>query len=160
MPSSIPTTSRPNHSPVPNPKSTRNASKHASLMKRHGYKLGYTVTKLNLHAAGLVRPARSRSAHRKKRQRRPLPGMMLHQDGSRHIWIEGRPPMDLIVTLDDATSEVYSMILVAEEGTASTLRALREVIAAHGLFCALYTDRGGHYFHIPKGGEKASRTHK
>src|SRR5215831_18714829 len=85
---------------------------------------------------------------------------MLHQDGSRHIWIEGRPPMDLIVTLDDATSEVYSMILVAEEGTASTLRALREVIAAHGLFCALYTDRGGHYFHIPKGGEKASRTHK
>jgi transposase len=133
---------------------------HEQLVKRHGYKLGYTVTKLNLHAAGLVKPARSRSAHRKKRQRRPLPGMMLHQDGSRHIWIEGRPPMDLIVTLDDATSEIYSMILVAEEGTASTLRALREVIAAHGLFCALYTDRGGHYFHIPKGGEKASRTHK
>src|SRR6516225_9735597 len=127
---------------------------HEQLVKRHGYKLGYTVTKLNLHVAGLVKPARSRSAHRKKRQRRPLPGMMLHQDGSRHIWIEGRPPMDLIVTLDDATSEVYSMILVAEEGTASTLRALREVIAAHGLFCALYTDRGGHYFHIPKGGEK------
>jgi hypothetical protein len=67
--------------------------------------------------------------------------------------------MDLIVTLDDATSEIYSMILVEEEGTASTVRALREVIAAHGLFCALYTDRGGHYFHIPKGGEKASRTH-
>ena len=133
---------------------------HEQLVKRHGYKLGYTVTKLNLHAAGLVKPARSRSAHRKKRQRRPLPGMMLHQDGSRHVWIEGRPPMDLIVTLDDATSEIYSMILVEEEGTASTLRALREVIAAHGLFCALYTDRGGHYFHTPKGGEKASRTHK
>src|SRR5262249_2175572 len=67
--------------------------------------------------------------------------MMLHQDGSRHVWIEGWPPMDLIVTLDDATSEIYSMILVEEEGTASTFRALREVIAAHGLFCALYTDR-------------------
>jgi transposase len=133
---------------------------HEQLVKRHGYKLGYTVTKLNLHAARLVKPARRRSAHRKKRQRRPLPGMMLHQDGSRHVWIEGRPPMDLIVTLDDATSEIYSMILVEEEGTASTFRALREVIAAHGLFCALYTDRGAHYFHTPKGGEKASRTHK
>jgi hypothetical protein len=127
---------------------------HEQLVKRHRYKLGYTVTKLNLHAAGLVKLARSRSAHRKKRQRRPLPGMMLHQDGSRHVWIEGRPPMDLIVTLDDATSEIYSMILVAEEGTASTLRALHEVIAAHGLFCALYTDRGGHYFHIPKAARK------
>src|SRR5215475_3604956 len=77
---------------------------HEQLVKRHGYKLGYTVTKLNLHAAGLVKPARRRSAHRKKRQRRPLPGMMLHQDGSRHVWIEGRPPMDLIVTLDEAAS--------------------------------------------------------
>jgi transposase len=133
---------------------------HEQLVKRHGYKLGYTVTKLNLHAARLVKPARHRSAHRKKRQRRPLPGMMLHQDGSRHVWIEGRPPMDLIVTLDDATSEIYSMILLEEEGTASTLRALREVIAAHGLFCSLYTDRGAHYFHTPKGGERASRTHK
>jgi transposase len=92
---------------------------HEQLVKRHGYKLGYTVTKLNLHAAGLVKPARTRSAHRKKRERRPLPGMMLHQDRSRHVWIEGRPPMDLIVTLDDATSEIYSMILVEEKGTAS-----------------------------------------
>ena len=133
---------------------------HEQLVKRHDYKLGYTVTKLTLHAAGLVKPARRRSAHRKKRQRRPLPGMMLHQDGSRHIWIEGRPPMDLIVTLDDATSAIYSMILVEEEGTASTFRALREVIAAHGLFCALYTDRGAHYFHTPKAGEKVSRTQK
>jgi transposase len=71
---------------------------HEQLMKRHDYKLGYTVTKLNLHTAGLVKPARGRSAHRKKRQRRPLRGMMLHQDGSRHVWIEGHPPMDLIVT--------------------------------------------------------------
>ena len=133
---------------------------HEQLVKRHGYKLGYTVTKLTLHGAGLVKPSRSRSAHRKKRQRRPLPGMMLHQDGSRHVWIEGRPPMDLIVTLDDATSDIYSMILVEEEGTASTFCALSEVIAAQGLFCALYTDRGAHYFHTPKGGERASRSHK
>jgi transposase len=130
---------------------------HEQLVKRHDYKLGYTVTKLALHAAGFVRRAPKRSAHRKKRARRPLPGMMLHQDGSRHAWIAGSPAMDLIVTLDDATSEVYSMLLVEEEGTASTFQALREVIAAHGLFCALYTDRGSHYFYTPTAGEKVSK---
>jgi transposase len=130
---------------------------HEQLVKRHGYRLGYTVTKLTLHAADLVKPAKKRSAHRKKRARRPLRGMMLHQDGSRHIWIEGVPAMDLIVTLDDATSELYSMVLVEEEGTASTFQTLREVVARHGLFCALYTDRGNHYFHTPKAGEKVSK---
>jgi hypothetical protein len=84
--------------------------------------------------------------------------MLLHQDGSRHAWIEGLPAMDLIVTMDDATSEIYSMFLVAEEGTASTFKALREVIGEHGLFCALYTDRGSHYFYTPKAGEKVSKT--
>ena len=72
---------------------------HEQLQKRHNYVLGYTVTKLALHAAGLVRKAPKRSAHRKKRPRRPLPGMLLHQDGSRHPWIEGLPAMDLIVTM-------------------------------------------------------------
>jgi len=131
---------------------------HEQLKKRHGYTLGYTATKSHLHRAGLVRPAPKRSAHRKKRPRRPMRGMMLHQDGSRHAWLEGRPPMDLIVTMDDATSEIYSMILVAEEGTGSTFAALREVVAEHGLFCALYTDRGSHYFHTPEAGGKVSST--
>ncbi|HEV7445075.1 MAG TPA: ISNCY family transposase [Steroidobacteraceae bacterium] len=131
---------------------------HEQLQKRHDYVLGYTVTKLALHAAGLVRKAPKRSAHRKKRPRRPLPGMLLHQDGSRHTWIEGLPTMDLIVTMDDATSEIYSMLLVEEEGTASTFQALSEVIGEHGLFCALYTDRGSHYFHTPTAGEKVSKT--
>jgi transposase len=131
---------------------------HEQLTKRHNYKLGYTVTKLHLHRAGLVKAAPKRSAHRKKRPRRPMRGMMLHQDGSRHMWLEGLPAMDLIVTMDDATSEVYSMILVAEEGTASTFEALREVIGERGLFCALYTDRGSHYFHTPEAGGKVSST--
>ena len=131
---------------------------HEQLQKRHGYVLGYTVTKLALHAAGLVRKAPKRSAHRKKRPRRPLPGMLLHQDGSRHAWIEDLPAMDLIVTMDDATSEIYSMLLVEEEGTASTFQALGEVIGERGLFCALYTDRGSHYFYTPKAGEKVSKT--
>jgi transposase len=130
---------------------------HEQLQKRHGYMLGYTVTKLALHAARLVRKAPKRSAHRKKRPRRPLRGMLLHQDGSRHIWIEGLPALDLIVTMDDATSEVYSMLLVEEEGTASTFQALREVIGERGLFCALYTDRGSHYFYTAKAGEKVSK---
>ncbi|MCP3420160.1 ISNCY family transposase [Bradyrhizobium brasilense] len=131
---------------------------HEQMQKRHDYVLGYTVTKLALHAAGLVRKAPKRSAHRKKRPRRPLRGMLLHQDGSRHVWIEGLPARDLIVTMDDATSEIYSMVLVEEEGTASTFQALREVIGEHGLFCALYTDRGSHYFLTPKAGEKISKT--
>ena len=131
---------------------------HEQLQKRHNYVLGYTVTKLALHAAGLVRKAPKRSAHRKKRPRRPMRGMLLHQDGSRHMWLEGLPAMDLVVTMDDATSEVYSMFLVEEEGTASTFQALREVIGMHGLFCSLYTDRGSHYFYTPKAGEKVSKT--
>lgn len=131
---------------------------HEQLVKRHNYRLGYTVTKLALHMAGLVRKAPKRSAHRKKRPRRPIAGMMLHQDASRHAWLEGQPALDLIVTMDDATSEIYSMFLVEEEGTASTFEALREVIGERGLFCSLYTDRGGHYFYTPKAGEKVSKT--
>jgi transposase len=130
---------------------------HEQLVKRHNYFLGYTVTKLALHAANLVRPAKKRSAHRKKRPRRPVRGMMLHQDGSRYAWLEGQPQLDLIVTMDDATSEILSMFLVEEEGTASTFRALREVVSEHGLFCELYTDRGGHYVYTPEPGV-ASKT--
>ncbi len=131
---------------------------HEQLTKRHDYKLGYTVTRLSLHGAGLVQPAPKRSAHRKKRPRRPLVGMMLHQDASRFAWLpQDQRQYDLVVTLDDATSAIYSAFLVAEEGTASSFRALGEVIARHGLFCELYTDRGSHYFHTPKAGEPVSK---
>ena len=68
--------------------------------------------------------------------------MMLHQDGSRHVWLGGQPAMDLIVTLDDATSTIYSAFLVEEEGTGSTFRALNDVFGRHGLPLSLYTDRG------------------
>jgi transposase len=132
---------------------------HEQLQKRHNYKLGYTVTRLSLHGAGLVKPAPKRSAHRKKRPRRPLMGMMLHQDASRFAWLPGdRRQYDLVVTLDDATSAIYSAFLVEEEGTASSFRGIAEVIACHGLFCELYTDRGSHYFHTPKAGEAVSKT--
>jgi transposase len=134
---------------------------HEQLQKRHHYKLGYTVTRLALQGAGLVRPAPRRSAHRKKRPRRPMVGMMLHQDASRFAWLPGDDRQyDLVVTLDDATSAVYSGFIVEEEGTVSSFRALAEVIDQHGLFCELYTDRGSHYFHTPKAGEAVSRRGK
>lgn len=125
---------------------------------KHNLLASYGWTKSALYGAGVLRPAPKRSAHRKKRPRRPLPGMLLHQDGSRHQWIPGFDrQLDLIATLDDATSELYSAFLVEEEGTASTFRALGDVITRKGLFCALYTDRGGHYFVTAKGGGKVAR---
>jgi transposase len=132
---------------------------HEQLAKRHDYKLGYTVTKLWLHRSGLVRPATKRSAHRKKRPRRPMVGMMLHQDASTHAWLPGDGrKYDLVVTIEDATSAIYSAFMVDEEGTASSFRGLAEVIARHGLFCSFYTDRGSHYFHTPEAGGKVSTT--
>lgn len=133
---------------------------HEQMQHRHGYKLGYTVTRLSLQAAGLVSKAPRRSAHRKKRARRPLPGMLLFQDGSTHRWIaELGHDLDLIVTLDDATGAIYSAFLVAEEGTMSSFQGVAETIARHGLFSAFYTDRGAHYFHTPKAGGKADKKH-
>ena len=131
---------------------------HDKLVRRHGFTLGYTWTKLRLQEAGLVAKAPRRGAHRRKRSRRPLTGMLLHQDGSRHRWLPAVDRMfDLIVTLDDATSAIYSAFLVDEEGSSSTFRALAEVIAAHGLPCALYTDRASHYFFTPRAGERVAK---
>lgn len=126
---------------------------HERLQRHHGFNWGYTWVKTQLHAAGLVERAKRRGAHRRKRPRKPCEGMMLHQDGSRAEWLAGSPPLDLIVTMDDATSTIYSAFLVGEEGTASTLRACLEVFAMKGLPSSLYTDRGSHYFFTPKAGE-------
>ena len=126
---------------------------HEHLVRDHGFGWGYTWLKLHLQWTGVVPKAPRKGAHRRKRERWPLPGMMLHQDGSRHVWLEGEPPLDLIVTLDDATGAIYSAFLVEEEGTASTFRALNAVFSQHGLPMSLYTDRGGHYFHASKAGE-------
>jgi hypothetical protein len=133
---------------------------HEQLVRRHDYKLSYTVTRLALQGAGLMaRQKRRGGAHRKKRERRPLPGMLLFQDGSTHRWIGVLDhDLDLVVTLDDATGAITSAILVAEEGTMSSFLGLAETIAGHGLFRAFYTDRGSHYFHTPKAGGKVDKT--
>jgi len=130
---------------------------HEYLRRQYGFEWGYTWTKRQLQAAGLVDRARTRGAHRRKRPRKPCVGMMLHQDGSRFEWLEGAPWLDLIITLDDATSEIYSAFLVEEEGTVSTFRALLEVFTARGLPSSLYTDRGSHYFLTPKAGEAVDK---
>ena len=126
------------------------------LVAEHGVRRSYNWVRLTLQAHGRIRAAPRRGAHRRKRPRRPMAGMMLHQDGSSHEWVAGQW-WDLIVTMDDATSEVYSGFFVPEEGTMSTLRALGEVIAAKGLFCSLYTDRGSHYWHTPEAGGGVDR---
>jgi transposase len=118
---------------------------HEKLVREHGYKRSYTWTKLVLQDCGQVARAKKRGPHRRKRARKAMPGMMLHQDGSRHHWVPG-VMWDLIVTMDDATSDIYSAFFVEEEGTMSSFLALLEVIGAHGLFGSLYADRGSHYW--------------
>lgn len=130
---------------------------HEHLTEHHGFAWGYSWTKAQPHTAGLVERARRHGAHRRRRPRKPCEGMMLHQDGSTHAWIEGHGTLDLIVTMDDATSTIYSAFLVEEEGTASSFRALLEVFARHGLPASLYTDRGSHYFFTPEAGGKVDK---
>ena len=107
-----------------------------------------------LQEKGLVKRAKQRGKHRKRRERSPSspwmdevgqcrerlprPGLMIHQDGSTHEWVAGQK-WDLIVTMDDATSEHYSMFFVGEEGTASSLRGVREVIDKQGFFSSFYS---------------------
>ena len=128
-----------------------------SWYRRDGGRRSYSWVKNTLQSGGLVPKISKRGVHRTHRERAPFPGMMLHQDGSRHEWVPGKK-WDLIVTMDDATSEHYSMFFVDEEGTASSFQGVREVIVHKGLFSSLYTDRGSHYWFTPKEGGKVSKT--
>src|SRR5271165_4412183 len=127
---------------------------HEKLVEQHGIQLSYTWVKQAQQGAGLVAKSGRRGVHRKRRPRRPLPGMLLHLDGSRHRWFQDERWYDLLVMLDDATSEIYYAQLVEEESTVTVMAALREVIERRGLFCALYSDRGSHFWLTPKAGGK------
>lgn len=124
--------------------------------RREGGGRSYSWVKNTLQRAGLVTQAVKGGTHRTRRERAPWPGMMLHQDGSTHEWVAGQQ-WDLIVTMDDATNEHYSMFFVPEEGTASSFQGVREVIVNRGLFSSLYTDRGSHYWHTPEAGGKVDK---
>lgn len=125
---------------------------HEKLQAEHGIKLSYTWVKLALQGAGLVKKGRKRGVHRKRRPRRSLPGMLLHIDASQHQWFCDHRWYDLVVIMDDATSEVYYAQLVEEESTRTVMAGLRSVIAQQGLFCALYSDRASHFFLTPNAG--------
>ena len=127
---------------------------HEKLESEHGIELSYTWVKQALQGAGLVARGRKRGVHRKRRARRPLPGMLLHIDGSRHQWFQDERWFDLIVILDDATSEIYYAQLVEEESTVTVMAGLKEVVERKGVFCALYSDRGSHFWLTPKMGGK------
>ena len=127
---------------------------HEKLASEHQIGLSYSWVKGVLQGAGLVARGRQRGVHRKRRPRRPLPGMLLHIDGSRHQWFQDERWYDLIVILDDASSEIYYAQLVEEESTVTVMAGLREVIERKGVFCALYSDRGSHFWLTPKVGGK------
>lgn len=131
---------------------------HEHAQREHGLKYGYTWTKNTLEKSGLIKKGKRGGDHRLRRERRPMEGMMIHQDGSTHLWIPALGyNIDLIVTLDDATSKITSAFFVEQEGTQSSFRGIMETIKAYGLFCSLYTDRGSHYWYTPEAGGKVSK---
>jgi transposase len=130
---------------------------HEKLWEEHKIELSYTWVQKALQGSGLVAKQRRRGKHRRRRERRPMRGMLLHIDGSKHQWFGDHRWHDLIVILDDATTEIYYAQLVEEESTRTVMAGLLEVIEGEGLFCALYSDRGSHFFLTPKAGEKVDK---
>src|ERR1700730_136118 len=126
---------------------------HEKLTGEHQISLSYSWVKGIVQGAGLRARGRKRGVHRQRRERRPLPGMLLHIDGSQHRWFQDQRWYDLLVILDDATSEIYYAQLVEEESTLTVMAALKDVVERKALFCALYSDRGSHFWLTPKAGE-------
>jgi transposase len=131
---------------------------HEKLRDVEDIQLSYSWVKQALQGAGLVARKKKRGPHRRRRPRRPLPGMLLHIDGSKHRWFQDDRYYDLIVILDDATSQIYYAQLVEEESTRTIMAALRQVIQRQGLFCALYSDRARHFFLTSKAGEPVDKS--
>jgi transposase len=130
---------------------------HEKLQEKHSIGISYTWVKNLLQGAGLVAKERPRKKHRRRRERKPLAGMMLHIDGSHHQWFGDERWHDLIVLLDDATSEIYHAQLVDAESTGTVMAGIREVIETKGIFCSLYSDRASHFWSTPKAGEPVDR---
>jgi transposase len=131
---------------------------HEKLCDEHSIEVSYSWVKQALQGAGLVVRRKKCGSHRRRRPRRPLAGMMLHIDGSKHRWFQDARYYDLIVILDDATSEIYYAQLVEEESTATVMAGLREVVERKGVFCSLYSDRGSHFFYTPKAGSPVDKS--
>jgi hypothetical protein len=126
---------------------------HEKLQEEHQVEISYSWVKGLLQGAGMVAKGRKRGVHRQQRPRRPLPGMLLHIDGSEHRWFQDERWYDLLVIMDDANSEIYYAQLVEEEATVPVLTGLKEVVECRGVFCALYSDRARHFWLTAKAGE-------
>lgn len=134
---------------------------HETLEREHEIHLSYTWVNTALQTAGLVGRRNKRGWHHNRRPRRPLPGMMMHIDGSTHAWLgDSHGKQELITLMDDANSEIYYAQLVDQESTATIMAGLRSVIASEGIFCSLYSDRASHFVHTPKGATRPDRTVK
>lgn len=132
---------------------------HEKLQQEHSITLSYTWVRTALQEAGLVARTKKRGRHHKRRARRPLPGMMLHIDGSTHAWLGAEHErFDLVTIMDDATSEIYYARFVEEESSESVMAGLRSVLKTHGVFCSLYSDRASHFVCTPKGAIKPDRS--
>lgn len=129
------------------------------LKSKHGLGISYTWTKITLQAAGIVEKSPGRGKYRRRRERRPLRGMMVHLDASRHRWLPDLPMQDLVVAMDDADGRILYAGFVPEEGTASTLAALKYILNTSGRFADLYTDRGSHFCHTAQAGGPPTTEH-
>jgi hypothetical protein len=127
---------------------------HEKLTEVHGIALGYSWTRILLVRAGLHEPSETPGPHRKRRPRRAMRGMMVHCDGSTHDWFSTGKPVDLMVFIDDATSEILSAFFVGQEGTRATLRGLKQVVTKWGRFGEFYTDRGAHFCRTSEAGQR------
>lgn len=135
---------------------------HQEIREKHGISLSYSWIRGLLQSSGLVIKSKKRGQYRRRRQRRPLPGMLLHLDGSTHRWF-GHPEderQDLLSVIDDATSECLGAAFVPQEGTRPVLDLLLEIVRKRGTFISLYTDRGSHFVHTPKAGGPPDRSIK
>jgi transposase len=115
------------------------------VREKHGVKVSYNWLRLMLQEAGVVAREPARGKYRRRRERRPMVGMLVHLDASTHQWIGGLPMQDLVVALDDADGRILYARFFPQEGTASTFAALEGVLRKYGRFCELYTDRGSHF---------------
>lgn len=127
---------------------------YEKLTEEHGVQISYSWTLQILQTAGIVEKSRGRGRYFRKRERRPMRGMMLHIDGSTHEWIPSLPMWDLVAVLDDADGRLLYAQFFKEEGTLSTFTALHHVLKKYGRFCELYHDRGSHFGLTSKAGQR------